>query len=143
MYLVLKNSHLLLASLSVGLFVVRFLSQQLGGKMGAQPAVRRTVHIIDGLFLLSGVALMLAGAVNPFSQEGNWLLQKLLCVVCYIALGYMAMHYNIKNEQSVLDPLRRAHIARTGALFRWFSFIGALGWIYLAVLQAATKTSYF
>ncbi|MGL5335368.1 MAG: SirB2 family protein [Enterovibrio sp.] len=143
MYHLLKNSHILLASLSVGLFVVRFLSQQLGSKMGAQLKVRRTVYVIDGLFLLSGLLLMCVAAVNPFSPAGNWLLQKLLCVACYIALSYMAMHYNIKNEQSVLDAKRRAHIARTGALFRWFSFFGALGWVYLAVVQAATKTPYF
>lgn len=79
-------------------------------------------HIIDTVLLASGVALVFITGFIPFTPAALWMTEKLTCVLAYIALGYVALHYS------------------RGMAFRLFAFFGALGWVYAAADLAITKT---
>ena len=51
--------------------------------------VRILPHVVDSLFLLSGIGLVLVLRLPVFSQP--WLLVKLAAVVAYILLGMVAL----------------------------------------------------
>jgi len=54
-------------------------------------AVRIAPHVIDTLFLLSGVALVFALQLNAFSEP--WLLAKFAGLIAYIVLGTIALKH--------------------------------------------------
>ena len=125
MYLALKHSHLLLVVVSVVLFITRFVLLLIDSKIRNKKWLKVMPHVIDTLLLLSGVALIYVTGFMPFAPGGEWLTEKLFCVILYIALGFVA-----------LKP-------SCGILFRVFAFGGALGWLFLAASLAVTKTPYY
>lgn len=52
-------------------------------------ATRIVPHVIDTLFLLSGIAMLVIAAINPFAQA--WLLAKFAGLIAYIVLGTIAI----------------------------------------------------
>lgn len=46
-------------------------------------------HVIDTIFLLSGIAMLTISSLNPFTQ--NWLLAKFGGLILYIVLGMIAL----------------------------------------------------
>ena len=114
MYLTVKYTHLILIVVSVCFFIIRFIWRQVHSRMMSYKWVRVTPHIIDSSLLLSGVALIYITSFMPFTASGEWLTEKLFCVIAYIGLGYIALRPS------------------GGTLFRVFAFGGALGWLYLA-----------
>lgn len=89
MYETVKFAHLSLATLSVGGFVLR------GYWMMSEPTllkrrwVRVLPHVVDTVFLLSGVALIVALRL-PLAQS-TWLQIKLAALVAYVILGSLAL----------------------------------------------------
>ncbi|MBV7300094.1 SirB2 family protein [Enterovibrio paralichthyis] len=122
MYVALKHTHLLFIALSVSLFIIRFVWSMMGSKMMEKKWVKVVPHIIDTVLLTSGVALVFITGFIPFTPAALWMTEKLTCVLAYIALGYVALHYS------------------RGMAFRLFAFFGALGWVYAAADLAITKT---
>ncbi|KXF79854.1 SirB2 family protein [Enterovibrio coralii] len=122
MYVALKHTHLLFIALSVSLFILRFVWRQMGSQMMQKKWVKVVPHIIDTGLLATGIALIAITGFVPFTPAGMWMTEKLTCVLAYIALGFVALHYS------------------HGTMFRYFAFFGALGWVYAAANLAITKT---
>lgn len=122
MYHALKHFHLLLILISVSLFIIRFGLSVAGSHWMKKKQVKILPHVVDTLLLTSGVALIGYTGFMPFTPESVWMTEKLTCVLAYIALGFVALHYS------------------KGFLFRLIAFLGALGWVYAAAKLALTKT---
>ncbi len=117
MYLALKHSHMLLAFLSVTLFVVRFIWLQRGSVMLSRRWVKITPHVIDTLLLLSALGILV---LIPWYGQA-WLWQKLLLVLIYIGLGFITLK-----------------LAKS-RLLQWLGFTLALLSIAAIVWMARTK----
>ncbi|KAA1163669.1 transcriptional regulator [Pseudoalteromonas fuliginea] len=84
-YLAVKHSHMAIAMLSVILFYVRSFSRIGSGKIAKNKLVLIGSHSIDTLLLVSALTLFFMAKINPFEQL--WLLEKIILVVVYIAIG--------------------------------------------------------
>lgn len=119
MYMALKHSHMLFATLSILLLVVRFGLSFTSSTLLQSKFLKIVPHVIDTLLLLSAIWLMITVSQYPFSTP--WLMEKVLGVAAYIACGFMAL----KGRTTVLRVL---------------AFLGAIGWLGLIVRLAITKT---
>ncbi|MGL5007808.1 MAG: SirB2 family protein [Plesiomonas sp.] len=122
MYTFLKHLHMTTLAISVSLLVLRFIWSFCGAKVMQQRWVKIVPHINDTLVLLSGIGLMIITGFYPFTEQTLWMTDKLLGVVIYILLGFVALKES-KNK-----------VIRLAAL------LGALGWIWLIAQMAITKT---
>lgn len=119
---VLIPIHLLAIAVSVLALIVRFI-----GLMG-NFAWRRhrvwtpIVHSANTLLVLTGLAMMASLGAWPFTAQGAWLTEKLMCVLAYFALGYFTLNV---GQNKVLKT---------------FTFLGALGWVLMAANIAVTQT---
>lgn len=125
MYTALKHSHILFMLLSICLFILRFIWCLVDSKIRTTRWVTIVAHSIDTLLIATGIGLIFVTGFVPFTPTGLWLSEKLLCVVAYLVLGRITLHYSHGN------------------VFRVFAFCGALGWAYLAANLAITKIPYF
>ncbi len=123
MYHALKHIHFLFIALSVILFVLRFGLMIAKSEWTNKKQVKIAQHVIDTFLIVSGIGLIGYTGFVPFTSGSLWMTEKLTCVLAYIALGYVALHYS------------------KGFLFRLIAFLGALGWVYVAAKLAITKTS--
>ena len=89
MYWPLKYIHLALASLSLFGFLLRGFWMMRGSALLDHRVVRTLPHVIDTLFLLSGVALIMLLSL-PVMQS-PWLLAKFAGLVVYVVLGSIAL----------------------------------------------------
>lgn len=88
MYLILKQIHITLVSISVALFQIRYWRTKYL-KHQPNPIMRVLPHIIDTFLLSAGVLLIWLARFSI--QLNNWLGIKLFAVVVYILLGFVAM----------------------------------------------------
>lgn len=90
MLALLLACHIGLAALAGLLFLWRGI-RSFQGRPVRNLLWRRIVpDSVDSLLLLSGLAMAVLLSVNPLHQ--HWLLVKLLAVLLYIGLGWMALH---------------------------------------------------
>lgn len=122
MYMAFKHFHLLIAAVSVSFLLLRFVLNLKPAAILQTKFFKIAPHVIDTILLLSAVMLMVTLKQYPFVTP--WLTEKFLAVLAYIALGVMAFK------------------GRTTAI-RWLCFLGALGWLALAVRVAITKQPVF
>lgn len=87
-YLAVKHIHMTVAMLSVILFYVRSFSRMGSGKLARKKLVFIGSHAMDTLLLISAIVLMSMAKINPFEQL--WLLEKIVLVVVYIAIGVIS-----------------------------------------------------
>lgn len=85
----LKTSHMALAALSLGLFVARGGWMLAGSPRLQARWVRIVPHVVDTLFLATGIALAVRIGQYPFVEP--WLTAKMLGLVAYIVLGSVAL----------------------------------------------------
>ncbi|GGP86894.1 SirB2 family protein [Shewanella ulleungensis] len=123
LYPAVKHSHMLLVALSVTFFIVRFVLNLRQSPIMEKKFVKVAPHVIDTFLLLSGFTLCFMIKQYPFVDP--WMTEKIICVVAYIALGIMALKSN-RNK-----------------LFKFFAFIGAIGWVVLAAKLAHFKQVVF
>lgn len=123
LYPAVKHSHMLLVALSVTFFIVRFMLNLRQSPIMEKKFVKVAPHVIDTFLLLSGFTLCFMIKQYPFVDP--WMTEKIICVVAYIALGIMALKSN-RNK-----------------LFKFFAFIGAIGWVVLAAKLAHFKQVVF
>lgn len=121
MYMFLKHLHLTTIAISVTLLVLRFMGSMLHARVMQQRWVKIVPHINDTILLLSGLGLIAVTGFYPFTPQSAWLTEKLLGVVIYILLGFVALREG-KNKA-----------------IRIFALLGALGWIWLIAQMAMTK----
>lgn len=121
-YPLIKNLHLVTVWITVTLFLLRFYWLRRGSPLLTRRWVRILPHVNDTLLLLSGVALVMITHFYPFTPQASWLTEKLLAVIIYIALGFVALS-------------RRPRTDRT----RWIAFLVALIALVTIITLALTK----
>jgi len=120
MYLTLKYIHIGFAALSLAGFLLRGYWMMAGSALLSQRSVRIAPHIVDTLFLLTGIALVLQLSLPV--MRSPWLLAKLAGLVVYIVLGAIA--------------LRRGRTRQ----IRMVAFVGALSAFAYIVGVAVSKS---
>jgi len=89
MYTVLKMLHVSAAVLSISGFTLRGYWMLTGSDWLNRTVVRVVPHIVDTLFLASGVGLIFVLHLPVLNQP--WLLAKFAAIVAYILLGTVAL----------------------------------------------------
>jgi uncharacterized membrane protein SirB2 len=89
MYLLLKYVHVSMAILTISGFVLRGFWMLSGSDKLDLRVVRIAPHIIDTLFLLSGIALIVILQLPVLQQP--WLIAKIAALIAYIVLGAIAL----------------------------------------------------
>ncbi len=88
-YLIIKSLHMITAIATISGFVLRGYWMMVESERLQLKLIRIAPHIIDTLFLLSGIALVYQLQLNVFSQP--WLLAKITGLIAYIVLGTIAI----------------------------------------------------
>ena len=116
----LKLVHQACAVLSITGFTLRGSLMLAGSSLLRRPWMRTWPHLIDTLLLISGVWM----AVNLHLHPGNspWLTAKLLALLVYVALGFVALR---------LGKTRRT---------RTLAFVAALACFAYIVLVALSRS---
>lgn len=99
-YLELRHIHIAAVFLSGALFFLRGLALNLGAGWPRAKPLRRLSQLIDTVLLASALLLMLAVQQYPFVQA--WLTVKLVLLVVYVALGFMAFWRGRSRGQRLL-----------------------------------------
>jgi uncharacterized membrane protein SirB2 len=89
MYLLLKTVHVVCAVASICGFMLRGYWMMRSSDMLQRKLTRIAPHVIDTLFLLSGIAMLYMLSLNPFTQ--GWLVAKFAGLIAYILLGTIAI----------------------------------------------------
>ena len=113
-YLAVKHTHMAIAVLSIVLFYVRSFSRFGSGTIAKNKLVFIGSHVTDTFLLISAITLMLIAKINPFEQM--WLLEKIILVVAYIALGVIASKQQNTNLKIVFLVVTTVIIAMIGKL---------------------------
>lgn len=85
----IKSLHMITAIATISGFVLRGYWMMVESERLQLKLIRIAPHIIDTLFLLSGIALVYQLQLNVFSQP--WLLAKITGLIAYIVLGTIAI----------------------------------------------------
>jgi uncharacterized membrane protein SirB2 len=115
MYLPLKYAHLAFAVASISGFVLRGFWMMSGSALLRHKAVRIAPHVVDTLFLVTGIALVLQLALPV--MHSPWLLAKFAGLVVYVVLGAIAL------RRGATMPIRQ--VAFVGALSAFAYIVGA------------------
>lgn len=115
MYLALKFSHVALAVVSIAGFVTRGYWMLTASPRLSSRLTRIAPHVVDTLFLASGIALVLW--LHLPVMQSPWLLAKLVALVAYIVLGTVALRRG--------PTLQVRLIAFVGALSAFAYIVGA------------------
>jgi uncharacterized membrane protein SirB2 len=89
MYETLILLHIGTAILTISGFILRGCWMFSGSSMLQLKVVKILPHIVDTVFLLSGIGLIITLHLPVFSQ--NWLLIKFVALLAYIVLGAIAL----------------------------------------------------
>ena len=88
-YLTLKLSHVIFAVATLLGFVLRGYWLIVESSLLDNRATRIAPHLIDTLFLATGIGMLLAIPLNPFTQP--WLVAKFGGLVLYVLFGTLAI----------------------------------------------------
>jgi len=88
-YLILKTIHVLAAATTISGFLLRGYWMLTESERLKCRVVRIVPHVVDTVFLLSGVAMVWMLDLNPFTQP--WLIAKFTGLIAYILLGTIAI----------------------------------------------------
>ncbi|MDH3611656.1 MAG: SirB2 family protein [Gammaproteobacteria bacterium] len=89
--MILKAFHTIFAALTISGFLVRGYWMMTGSALLQKRAARIAPHVIDTLFLISGIWLIVA--LNLAPMQHAWLLAKFAGLIGYIGLGMVAMRF--------------------------------------------------
>jgi len=88
-FLLIKNLHVLSAAVTTAGFILRGYWMATSSDLLQHRVTRTAPHIVDTVFLLSGIAMLVMLSLNPFSQ--SWLVAKFTGLIAYILLGTVAI----------------------------------------------------
>ena len=88
-YLVLKSIHVLAGATTISGFLLRGYWMLTGSEKLQHRATRIVPHVVDTVFLLSGIAMVWMLHLDPFTQP--WLIAKFTGLIAYIVLGTIAI----------------------------------------------------
>lgn len=100
MYESLKAAHVVFATVTIAGFVLRGYWMLAASPMLTRRLVRIAPHVIDTLFLVTGIAMLFTVSLNPLGQP--WLLAKFAGLVAYIVLGSIALKRGRTQGQRTL-----------------------------------------
>ena len=89
MYLLLKIIHIACAIASICGFMLRGYWMMTSSDLLQRKLTRIAPHVIDTLFLLSGITMLYMLSLNPLTQ--GWLVAKFSGLIAYILLGTIAI----------------------------------------------------
>jgi len=98
-FLVLKTIHVSCAIFSYTLFLLRGIWSLKGASIQRQRWVKIVPHVVDTLLLVSAIAL--AFSIRQFPFVDAWLTAKVLGLLLYIGLGFVALKYGKNRTQRV------------------------------------------
>lgn len=90
-YPILKMIHVTCVAASYSLFFMRGVWMFLESPLLRRRWVRIVPHLIDTGLLASAIAM--AAAIRQYPFSADWLTAKLLALICYIALGMVALRF--------------------------------------------------
>lgn len=100
MYELLKTVHVICAVVTISGFTLRGLWMLAESPLLDRKLTRIAPHVVDTLFLLSGIFMLVIAGLNPFGQP--WLLAKFIALLAYIVLGMVAIRRGrTKNTRAV------------------------------------------
>lgn len=99
-YVAIKFLHMLSATIAICGFIVRGYWMMTGSAHLEQRIVRIAPHVVDTVFLLSGIAMVVMLSINPFAHA--WLVAKFAGLVVYVLLGTIAIKRGPTREIRVL-----------------------------------------
>ena len=130
MYLALKLAHITAAILTISGFALRGFWMLTDSANLDRRIVKIAPHIVDSVFLLSGIGLIWILRLPVMSQP--WLMAKLLALVLYVLLGTIALRRGkTKRTRTIallLAILTFAYIAGAAmnkSVGSWLSFVGS------------------
>jgi len=88
-YLFIRNLHTIAAAVTITGFILRGYWMMTGSGRLQHRITRIAPHVVDTVFLLSGIAMVAMQSLNPLSQ--SWLLAKFVGLIIYILLGTVAI----------------------------------------------------
>lgn len=121
MYGFLKHTHLTLIIIALVLFVLNFYWLKTGHKNAQKPVFKKILLHTHLTILLLGACLAWFLQINPFSENGYWVLEKAIAFTAYIVMVKSALTENKAAKLQVI------------------SFLGALGWLAYIGKLAMTK----
>ena len=130
MYIALKLAHITAAILTISGFALRGFWMLTDSANLDRRIVKIAPHIVDSVFLLSGIGLIWILRLPVMSQP--WLMAKLLALVLYVLLGTVALRRGkTKRTRTIallLAILTFAYIAGAAmnkSVGSWLSFVGS------------------
>ncbi len=100
-YIILKNIHVITASLSILGFIIRGIWMIQSSSMLQQKWVKVTPHIIDTFLLVSAIALVILTSQYP--GPISWLNAKIIALLIYIVLGSIALKYGKTKKIRIMS----------------------------------------
>jgi uncharacterized membrane protein SirB2 len=110
-YVLLKQVHVFFALASIIGFMLRWNWKMGGSRLSQMKLTKTAPHVIDTLFLSTGVALTFT--INQYPFTTAWLTAKITGLLVYIMLGMFAMSDKISRPWRVT-----AFLAAIGA-YAW------------------------
>jgi uncharacterized membrane protein SirB2 len=98
-YVLLKQAHISFALISIAGFVLRWAWSMKGSRWACHRLTRTVPHVIDTLFLASGLGL--AFTIEQYPFVSGWLTAKVIGLLAYILLGMAAMSTRIPRSVRV------------------------------------------
>ena len=120
----LKYVHIFSITMGVLLIVVRYWLMVRDSDLYNSLFFKRFSPVVDSVMLFSGIALVFITNTIPFTENGQWMTEKLLCLIAYFLLIFLAFR------------------STKGKLFRSFAFFGGLGWLIMAAHITVSKTPF-
>lgn len=130
MYLALKLAHITAAILTISGFALRGFWMLTDSANLDRRIVKIAPHIVDSVFLLSGIGLIWILRLPVMSQP--WLMAKLLALVFYVLLGTVALRRGKTKRTRTIALLLAiltfayiAGVAMNKSVGSWLSFVGS------------------
>lgn len=110
-YVLLKQVHVFFALASIIGFVLRWNWKMRSSPLSQMKLTKTAPHIIDTLFLFTGIALTFTISQYPLSSA--WLTAKITGLIAYIVLGMFAMNTKMSR------PLRVTTFLAALSTYAW------------------------
>lgn len=123
LYLPVKHLHMTLVAFSVLFFIIRAALMFMNKPIHEKKWAKMLSRIVDTFLLVSAITLCFIISQAPIVD--NWLTEKVLCLIAYIILAYIALY--------------RAKTLKTKLL----TTFGAVGWVLIAGKVAVTHQALF
>jgi uncharacterized membrane protein SirB2 len=100
LYPLMKSLHMILAIVTLAGFLLRGYWMMTESEYRQLRIARIAPHIVDTVFLLSGIALVFILHINAFAQP--WLLAKFAGLIVYIVLGTFALKRGATRQVRII-----------------------------------------